>query len=317
MLTALALSLCAALPQTPAIPLQKPPQERPQIYDESADGAAQIAAALERAQRNETRVLIQWGANWCGWCHKLHELFEKNPEVHKELLYEYEVVLIDIGRWDKHMDLAEKYHAGLKGTGVPYLTVLDSKGEVLANQETGSLEKDGAHDPAKVMAFLKEHQAKPREAAPLIDAAIAQAKEQGKRVFLTFGAPWCGWCHRLEDWMWRPEVMAVLSKDFVPLKIDVDRTIGGKELLAKYRGGDGGGIPWFVFLDGEGQALCDSDDPGSNLGCPWSPEEIAAFGKLVARVKQRITDDELAALLKTMGPPKEKEEPAEGAGSGS
>src|SRR3954469_3660648 len=45
------------------------------IYDESADARKNIASALAKAKRENQRVLIQWGANWCGWCHMLHDLF--------------------------------------------------------------------------------------------------------------------------------------------------------------------------------------------------------------------------------------------------
>lgn len=127
----LALSFCAALalgaaPLALARPSAAPQddpkqekQERPPIYDERADAAADIARALAAAKQDNKRVLVQWGANWCGWCHLLHDLCEQNAELARELLYEYEVVLVDIGKWDKQMDLAQKYGADLKGNGVP------------------------------------------------------------------------------------------------------------------------------------------------------------------------------------------------------
>ena len=46
----------------------------PNIYDESLDGSGQIADALTIAKKENKRVLLQFGANWCGWCHKLHAL---------------------------------------------------------------------------------------------------------------------------------------------------------------------------------------------------------------------------------------------------
>src|SRR6186713_1931255 len=51
------------------------------IYDEKADGAEQIAAALARAKRENRRVLVQWGANWCVWCRALHGLFKGDEAI--------------------------------------------------------------------------------------------------------------------------------------------------------------------------------------------------------------------------------------------
>ncbi|MGH7140043.1 MAG: thioredoxin family protein [Pirellulales bacterium] len=50
--------------------------EREPIYDEEADGEKLIAEAICRAKAEGKRVLIEWGGNWCGWCHKLHDVFK-------------------------------------------------------------------------------------------------------------------------------------------------------------------------------------------------------------------------------------------------
>jgi hypothetical protein len=39
---------------------------RPPIYNEKADAKADIAAALKLANRENKRVLLKFGGNWCG-----------------------------------------------------------------------------------------------------------------------------------------------------------------------------------------------------------------------------------------------------------
>jgi thiol:disulfide interchange protein len=189
--TALALPLLAgSAPGRP--PLVPQEQDEPAVYDEAADARADIAAALARAKADNKRVLVQWGANWCGWCVKLHELSRSDAKIARELLYEYEVVRVDVGRFDKHLELAAELGADFKAHGVPYLTVLDADGKPLVQQETGALEVPGEsrHDPAKVLAFLAEHQAPYRDAGELYAAALAEARTKGKRLFVHIGAPW-------------------------------------------------------------------------------------------------------------------------------
>ena len=189
----LALAIAVLLPATnvAAAPFQQEEAgEEVPVYDESADAAADIEAALAVAAKENTRVLIQWGANWCGWCILLHGLFQEDRTIGRKLLYEYEVVYVDIGRWDKNLELAEKFGADFKSNGVPYLTVLDGQGNVVTHQETGSLEKDNAHDPEIVLSFLTEHQAEYLTAEDLLTDTLAEAGRTHKRVFLTFGAPW-------------------------------------------------------------------------------------------------------------------------------
>ncbi len=173
-------------------PMQEPAQEpeKPPVYDESADAAADIAAALAVAKKENTRVLIQWGANWCGWCKLLHQLFNENRDISRKILYEYEVVYVDVGQFDKNVELAEKFDADFKGNGVPFITILDGDGNVVTNQETGSLEEGSVHDPAKVLGFLTTHQANYLNADDMLSAALAKAREGDKRVFIHSGAPW-------------------------------------------------------------------------------------------------------------------------------
>src|SRR5262245_1881425 len=65
------------------------------VYDETADGRKQVAEALAKAKRDNQRVLIQWGANWCGWCKWLAGTMKSDRALSRELLYEYRVVHID------------------------------------------------------------------------------------------------------------------------------------------------------------------------------------------------------------------------------
>ena len=253
------------------------------VYDESADAEKDVAAALERAKRDHKRVLIQWGANWCGWCIKLHRTFESEPEIAKTLNYEYEVVYADLGSTDKWPELRKRLGVDFKDAGIPFLTILDDTGKPLVQQATGPLEVDDRHDPAKVLAFLKEHAAKPLDAVTVLDTALAAAKKDDKVVFVHFGAPWCGWCHKLDDWLASADIAPRIAERAVEVKIDVDRMTHGEDVMKRFRSSDSGGIPWFAFVDGSGQSIATSDATGKNIGYPAAESEIAAFGTMLEK----------------------------------
>ena len=138
--------------------------DKKRVYDEKADARAQIDGALSAAKKGNRRVLIQWGGNWCPWCVVLHRRFESDPALSAALRDGYEVVPVDVGHFDKHMELARKYGAELKKTGVPYLTVLDADGKVVTNEPTDPYETKGpggekGHDSKKLLEFLRAHRA--------------------------------------------------------------------------------------------------------------------------------------------------------------
>jgi len=127
---------------------------RPAIYDESADGGKQIAAALEVAKSTNKRVLLQFGANWCGWCHKLHALFESDPELAAFLKNSFVVVLVDVNKG--HNTETDQRYGHPTAHGLPVIVILDSNGKPLVTKDTGELEEGDHHSPQKVLAFLKE-----------------------------------------------------------------------------------------------------------------------------------------------------------------
>jgi thioredoxin-related protein len=273
---------------------------RPNIYDPAADAKAQIAAAVEKAKRENQRLLLMFGGNWCPWCHKLHELFASDKDIAKTLLYEYQLVLVDIGRRDKNLDILKSYDIDLKKGGVPFLTVLDENGKVLANQETGSLEAGDHHDPEKVGAFLDKWKAQPRDAEKVLADSLSRAKKEEKTVLVHLGAPWCPWCRRLDDFLAQKDIARILQADIIDLKIDVDRMTNGKDVAKRLRKSEEGGIPWMVLLDAEGKAIATSDGPKGNIGYPAEPEEVSHFLGMLKKAGHRISADQIGQVEKTL-----------------
>lgn len=164
------------------------------LFEEKADAKAAIKAAVDAAAADGIRVLIAWGAN----DDKRSTLFlaaNRAPAVSTPgfFSHEYRTVNVSIGHMDKNINLAKSYDAKLKADALPALTVLDSAGAAIANTNAATLQPDAdpsGIDPVKVAAFLKLHQAPAPDAVAQFNAALKQAKKEGKEVFVWFSAPW-------------------------------------------------------------------------------------------------------------------------------
>jgi len=269
------------------------------IYDSNADARADIAAAVERAAKENKHVLIQWGANWCGWCHKLHDFFAEDETAMTLLDAGYVMVLVDT---DVNKALLEEM--AVEPRGIPYLTVLDGAGKKLVDQETGALETGSRHDPDKVNPFLKKWQPAAKASAEAagtaeeqVAASVAQAGKENKAVFVSVGAEWCGWCTKLDELLANEVIAPVVQKHFVVLKLDQDKVEGTEAFRAANALDRSKGIPWYAALDGTGKVIATSDAKADgNTGYPARPEEIDWFIGVVKRAAPGMDAADLAKV---------------------
>jgi thiol:disulfide interchange protein len=148
-------ALLAAILCLPVLGADAPAKtSRPAIYDETADGGKQIADALAVAKKENKRVLVQFGANWCGWCHKLHKLCESDADIAAKIKEAYVVVLVDVNK-GRNEEINKRYGNPTR-FGLPVIVILDADGKAMVTQDTGKLENGDHHDPKKVLAFLNE-----------------------------------------------------------------------------------------------------------------------------------------------------------------
>lgn len=109
----------------------------PPIYDEGVDAKAAVRATLAEAEKAKVPVLVVFGANWCGDCRMLDATFKHGPSA--PLIAEhYKVVKVDVGRFDRNVDIAESYRVPLK-KGIPAVAVLSPQGKLLYATEGGEL----------------------------------------------------------------------------------------------------------------------------------------------------------------------------------
>jgi thiol-disulfide isomerase/thioredoxin len=129
---------------------------KPKIYDEAADGASQVADALALAKAQHKRVLLQFGANWCGPCHQLHEFLEADKDVAEALKRHYVVVMVDVNK-GHNANLCVRYGPPV---GLPTIVIVKDDGKKLttenpekwANSQGSSVQ----YLSEKALAFLNE-----------------------------------------------------------------------------------------------------------------------------------------------------------------
>lgn len=108
-----------------------------QPYNEAADARADVRRALEEARKARVPVLVVFGANWCGDCRMLDTAMKTGKSA-ALVAKEFRVVKVDVGRFNRNVDVAESYGVPLK-KGIPAAVVLSPEGRVLHATRGGEL----------------------------------------------------------------------------------------------------------------------------------------------------------------------------------
>lgn len=109
----------------------------PGPYDEAADARAEIRAAQADAARAQLPLLVVFGANWCGDCKVLDMAFKEGAAA-PLIARSFRVVKVDVGRFNRNLDIAEAYGVPLK-RGIPAVAVLSPAGQVVYATKAGEL----------------------------------------------------------------------------------------------------------------------------------------------------------------------------------
>jgi protein disulfide-isomerase len=123
-------------------------------YNEAADARKEIAQALSQAAQSGKNVIVVFGANWCGDC-KVLDLAMKQGASAPFVAREFQVVKVDVGRFDRNVAIAESYGVPLKN-GIPAIAILSSANKVLYVTRAGELADAGSMGENGIYDFLRK-----------------------------------------------------------------------------------------------------------------------------------------------------------------
>jgi len=153
-----------ATPALAAVPAPKPSiatlQQLPvvlmQPYDEHANADAMVAAAFDRARKSHKRVLIDLGGNWCVDCVVLAN-FLKLPEMQRFMAAHYEMVSVDVGRFDRNQQTPARFGITGRLKGVPALLIATPDGELVNGDDVFATADASTMTPQALAAYLAKY----------------------------------------------------------------------------------------------------------------------------------------------------------------
>jgi protein disulfide-isomerase len=290
------------------------------LYDEKADAARDISRARERAKPDNRRVLVMWGENRCEFCAYLNELLTTDPMLRQLIETEYELVKVDIGKFDKNLDLAHRYStpiddpgdkaSGRPSFGAPALTVIEPSGDQALGAVGGNamvnqpmMPPDRVFNRDFVFNFLDKNKPQAKVATMLMLEAQQKARREQKRVLTYFHVYGSDACKQFNAAATTPETLSILDKAFVLRKIDVERTIAGYDQLRRLKGSATATPPWMTVLDVDGKPAAEA-----GKGIEFDPEQAgAAADWLIGASGGKLTAADRDALVRALTPAPEPE----------
>lgn len=127
-------ALAAAPPKTGITSFAQLKTPLPYPYDEQANADAAVAKARAEAQKQGKLLLIDLGGNWCGDCRVLDGTLQL-PSVKAFMDKHYTVVMVDVGRFERNLQIPAHYGFNTRLKGVPTLLVVDPKTDRLLNRD--------------------------------------------------------------------------------------------------------------------------------------------------------------------------------------
>lgn len=125
--------------------------------DENKMSEELYAQSVELAKESGQKILIVFGADWCGDCISLRERFKENENISKLLLENYLVIHIDVGRFDKNTEFSAKFGSPEK-KGIPALVIVDPQDQekLIAVTKGGEFSSARSMSDEAILKYLKD-----------------------------------------------------------------------------------------------------------------------------------------------------------------
>jgi thiol-disulfide isomerase/thioredoxin len=152
---ALALGASAPAPKLPITDLKDLPVVTTAPYDEAADANAVVAAAFARAKKSHKRVLLDLGGNWCPDCIILANLM-RMPAMKAFMAKHYEFASVDVGRFDKNLQIPARFGYTQRLKGVPTVLVATPDGKLVNDGHVFALSDARHMTPQSLADYLAQ-----------------------------------------------------------------------------------------------------------------------------------------------------------------
>ncbi len=112
----------------------------------------EIAEAQSQSKSQNKKLILVFGADWCPDCRALDSIFS-DLEVRKVLDSNFILHKVDVGRFDKNLEVNEFYGSPIEN-GIPALVVLDPSGEILTSTKGGEFSSASKMTKEQVLEYL-------------------------------------------------------------------------------------------------------------------------------------------------------------------
>jgi thiol:disulfide interchange protein len=107
------------------------------VYDPARNPAEDLKQAVSIAQKENKRIMLELGGNWCIWCRHMDDFYA----AHKELLQfradHYILMKVNVSEENANEIFLAQFPAA---AGYPHIYILESDGTFLHSQNTAELE---------------------------------------------------------------------------------------------------------------------------------------------------------------------------------
>lgn len=124
------------------------------FYDLARNPADDLTQAIVIAQKENKRIMLELGGDWCIWCKYMDDFYKSQPDILQARADNYILVKVNVSGDNANEEFLSQFP---EAAGYPHIYILESDGTFLYSKNTAELE-DGADSyvPEVFMAFLKE-----------------------------------------------------------------------------------------------------------------------------------------------------------------